>query len=66
MIADEYEGKEMNTLLNRFHMWFPGVIVLGSLVSLLMTSLELGWQAKIWILMFKLLMISFLLVTSWN
>mgnify|MGYP000034506176 CR=1 FL=1 len=29
MIADAYEGKEMNTLLNRFHMWFPGGIVLG-------------------------------------
>ena len=24
MIADAYEGKTMNTLLNRFHMWFPG------------------------------------------
>ena len=28
MIADAYEGKQMNTLLNRFHMWFPGGIVL--------------------------------------
>ena len=60
MIADEYEGKEMNTLLNRFHMWFPGGIVLGSLVSLLMTSLELGWQAQIWIIMIPTLIYAYL------
>jgi hypothetical protein len=41
----------MNTLMNRFHMWFPGGIVLGSLVSLAMTKMELGWQAQIWIIM---------------
>ena len=51
MIAEAYKGKQMNTLLNRFHMWFPGGIVLGSLVSLLMTELSLGWQAQIWIIM---------------
>jgi len=38
MIADAYEGKQMNTLLNRFHMWFPGGIVLGSLISKFMTD----------------------------
>ncbi len=42
MIATAYSGKQMNTLLNRFHMWFPGGIVLGSLVSLAMTKMEFG------------------------
>jgi MFS family permease len=51
MIADAYSGKTMNTLMNRFHMWFPGGIVLGALVSLAMTKMELGWQAQIWIIM---------------
>ena len=60
MIADAYEGKQMNTLLNRFHMWFPGGIVLGSLVSLLMTSLDLGWQAQIWIIMIPTLIYAYL------
>ena len=60
MIADAYEGKQMNTLLNRFHMWFPGGIVLGSLVSLLMTSLHLGWQAQIWIIMIPTLIYAYL------
>ena len=60
MIADAYEGKLMNTLLNRFHMWFPGGIVLGSLVSLLMTTLDLGWQAQIWIIMIPTLIYAYL------
>ena len=60
MIADANEGKRMNTLLNRFHMWFPGGIVLGSLVSLLMTSLDLGWQAQIWIIMIPTLIYAYL------
>ncbi len=60
MIADAYEGKQMNTLLNRFHMWFPGGIVLGSLVSLLMTSMDLGWQAQIWIIMIPTLIYAYL------
>ena len=49
MISDNYEGRTMNMLMNRFHMWFPGGIVLGSLISLVMTELNLGWEAQIWI-----------------
>jgi MFS family permease len=33
MIADAYTGNEMSSKLNRFHMWFPGGIVIGGLVS---------------------------------
>lgn len=51
MIASAYSGKLMNTLLNRFHMWFHGGIVLGSLVSLAMTKMNFGWEAQIWIIM---------------
>lgn len=51
MIADSYEGKQMNTLMNRFHMWFPGGIVIGSLLSFLMTSMDLGWEIQIWIIL---------------
>ena len=51
MIAHMYTGKTMNTLLNRFHMWFPGGIVIGSLVSFVMTKQNLGWEAQIWIIM---------------
>ena len=38
MIADMYSGTTLNKMLNRFHMWFPGGIVLGSLISKFMTD----------------------------
>src|SRR5687767_3134518 len=31
MIADMYSGITLNKMLNRFHMWFPGGILIGSL-----------------------------------
>ncbi|MEX1240315.1 MAG: MFS transporter [Cyclobacteriaceae bacterium] len=60
MIATAYSGKVMNTLLNRFHMWFHGGIFVGSLVSLGMTKLALGWEAQIWIIMVPTLAYAFL------
>lgn len=60
MIADAYEGKKMNTLLNRFHMWFPGGIVIGSLISKFMTDMSLGWQAQIWIIVIPTLIYAYL------
>ena len=60
MIATAYTGKLMNTLLNRFHMWFPGGIVLGSLISYFMTEMNLGWQAQIWVIMIPTLIYAYL------
>lgn len=60
MIAASYSGKQMNTLLNRFHMWFPGGIVIGSLVSLAMTKMNLGWEAQIWIILLPTLIYAYL------
>lgn len=60
MIADTYSGVTMNKMLNRFHMWFPGGIVLGSLVSLAMTTLGTSWQAQIWIIMVPTLIYAYL------
>jgi MFS transporter, putative metabolite:H+ symporter len=51
MIADMYSGVKMNKMLNRFHMWFPGGIFLGSLVSKFMTDAGLPWETQIWIIM---------------
>src|SRR6187551_3228415 len=51
MIAASYTGKKMNTLLNRFHMWFPGGIVLGSLISYFMTGQGWPWEYQIWVIM---------------
>lgn len=34
-------------MLNKFHVWFPGGIVIGSLVSAGMNQLGLGWEAQV-------------------
>jgi MFS family permease len=51
MIADMYSGTTLNKMLNRFHMWFPGGIVLGSLVSKFMTDGGFTWQTQVWVMM---------------
>ncbi len=51
MIADMYSGITMNKMLNRFHMWFPGGIVLGSLISKFMTEVGAGWQAQMLVIL---------------
>ena len=50
MIATAYSGKQMNTLMNRFHMWFPGGIVVGSLISKFMTDGGFAWQTQVWVI----------------
>jgi fucose permease len=51
MIADTYKGVEMSKMMNRFHMWFPGGIVIGALVSKFMTDAHMSWQAQIWVIL---------------
>ncbi|MDR7129227.1 MFS family permease [Algoriphagus sp. 4150] len=51
MIADMYSGVTVDKMLNRFHMWFPGGIVMGALISKFMTSMDLGWQAQMGVIM---------------
>lgn len=54
MIADMYSGVKMNKMLNRFHMWFPGGILLGALISKFMTDAGgflADWQTQMWLLM---------------
>lgn len=54
MIADMYSGVKMNKMLNRFHMWFPGGILLGALISKFMTDaggVLAMWQSQMWVLM---------------
>lgn len=60
MIASAYSGKAMNTLMNRFHMWFPGGILLGSLISYFMTNMNWGWEAQIWVIMIPTLIYAYL------
>jgi MFS family permease len=50
LIADIYHENK-TTMLNRFHVWFPGGIVIGSLVSYAMTGMDTGWQLQIGIML---------------
>ena len=65
LIATSYSGKRMNTLLNRFHMWFPGGILVGSLISFFMTAnmASVGWRGQMWILMIPTIAYAF---TFWG
>lgn len=60
MIADAYEGNKMSKMMNRFHMWFPGGIVIGSLISKFMTEAGLGWETQIWIILIPTLVYAYL------
>jgi MFS transporter, putative metabolite:H+ symporter len=51
MIADSYTGSDVGKMLNRFHMWFPGGIVIGSLVSKFMTDAGMSWESQIWVIL---------------
>ncbi|MGQ8366113.1 MFS transporter [Glaciecola sp. 1036] len=46
IIADIYPNNK-TTMLNRFHVWFPGGIVIGALVSFAMTQAGISWQWQI-------------------
>lgn len=60
MIADMFFNNQ-TTMLNRFHVWFPGGIVIGSLVSKFMTDFGLGWQLQIAIMIIPTLIYAFLI-----
>ncbi|MFM9950141.1 MAG: MFS transporter [Saprospiraceae bacterium] len=61
LIADMYHNNK-TTMLNRFHVWFPGGIVIGSLVAQVMGgSMGLGWQAQIGIMVIPTLVYAYLI-----
>jgi len=50
LVADLYKD-EKTKWLNRFHVWFPGGIVIGAVVSYIMTNMGIGWQPQIAIML---------------
>ncbi|MDA0194196.1 MAG: MFS transporter [Bacteroidetes bacterium] len=60
MIADAYQGNTMSKMMNRFHMWFPGGIVIGSLVSKFMTDAGTTWEAQIWVIIIPTIVYAYL------
>ena len=60
MIADAYEGNRMSKMLNRFHMWFPGGIAVGSLLSSFMASNDIMGQDQVWLLLIPAIIYAYL------
>ena len=60
MIADMFSGVKMNKMLNRFHMWFPGGIFIGALISKFMTDFGFSWEAQMWLIMVPTVIYAFL------
>lgn len=60
MIADAYEGNRMSKMLNRFHMWFPGGIAVGILLSGLMEQMGIIGQSQVWLLLIPAIIYAYL------
>ncbi len=63
MIADMYTNNR-TAMLNKFHVWFPGGLVIGSLVSKFMTDGGLSWQLQIATMLIPTLIYGFLVFTQ--
>ena len=59
MIADMYPENK-TTMLNKFHVWFPGGIVIGSLITHFLGD-ALGWQGLIAIMIIPTIIYAFLI-----
>ncbi|MFK7775632.1 MAG: sugar MFS transporter [Saprospiraceae bacterium] len=60
MIANMFDDNK-TTMLNKFHVWFPGGIVIGALASALMTNMNLGWQPQIAIMLIPTLIYAWMI-----
>lgn len=59
LVADMY-SKNRTTMLNKFHVWFPGGIVIGALLSKFLTDAGLSWQLQIASMLIPTLLYGFL------
>jgi MFS family permease len=59
MIADMYT-RNRTAMLSRFHVWFPGGIVIGALVSKFMTDFGFAWQYQIGIMLIPTLIYGYM------
>jgi len=55
LIAGMY-ANDQSTWLNKFHVWFPGGIVIGALLSGLMTNMNTSWQLQIAVMLVPAIM----------
>lgn len=63
LVADLYK-EEKTKWLNRFHVWFPGGIVIGAVVSYVMTNAGIGWQPQIAVMLIPTAIYGFMIFTT--
>lgn len=63
MVADLYKDNKTKWL-NRFHVWFPGGIVIGAVISYVMTKMGIGWQPQIAIMLIPTAIYGFMIFTT--
>ena len=61
LIADMYTTNR-TTMLNKFHVWFPGGIVIGALLGEFMGGMGLSWQVQIAIMIVPTLIYGYLIL----
>jgi MFS family permease len=61
LVANMYKNNQ-TTMLNRFHVWFPGGIFLGALISQFMASGGATWQMQIAVMLIPLAIYGFLFI----
>lgn len=63
LIADMYHDNK-TTMLNKFHVWFPGGIVIGALVAYTMTNMGMGWQLQIAVMLVPTALYGYLVLSQ--
>lgn len=59
MISDMYEENKAS-MLNKFHVWFPGGIAIGSMIAMFIASGGGSWQMKLAVMYIPLIIYGFL------
>lgn len=62
LISEMYKNNK-TTMLNKFHVWFPGGIVIGALVSGGMSSIGLTWEYQIAVMLVPAVVYAAMLVS---
>ena len=63
LVADLYKD-DKTKWLNRFHVWFPGGIVIGAVVSYFMTNAGIGWQLQIAVMLIPTAIYGYMIFTT--
>ncbi|MFZ4476165.1 MAG: MFS transporter [Saprospiraceae bacterium] len=59
MVASLYTDRK-TTMLNKFHVWFPGGIVIGAVLGYLMGEMGLGWRLQCAIILIPMLVYGYM------